>query len=122
MVILMSRDAKRNAGILGFILLISSGEDESFVIAGFTLAVAGIVGSMVFYTLLARSKVYPPRSVVYKQRKITLGVYDTISNRPLMMELELEDSQNLTTAYEWCRVLQQYAPQLSSETQPLLLK
>ena len=78
------------AGILGFIVLISSGEDESFVIAGFTLAVVGIVGSMVFYTLLARSKVYPPRSVVYKQRKITLGVYDTISNRPPMMELELE--------------------------------
>jgi hypothetical protein len=108
-------------GILGFVTLLASGEDDNLVILGFSLAVVGFVGSLVFYSMIARSKVYAPRTVVYKQRKISLGIYDTIPNRPLIIELELEDSQNLTMAYEWCRILQQHAPQLSSESQPLLL-
>jgi hypothetical protein len=109
------------AGILGFLSVIASEGDENLTLFGFILAVIGFTGSTICYSMLARSKVYAPRSVVYKQRKITLGIYDTISNRPLVIVLELEDSQNLTMAYDWCRILQQYAPQLSSETQPLLL-
>jgi len=108
-------------GILGFGVILVSDGDDNMVITGLILAILGFVGSMVFYSLLARSKVYAPRTVVYKERKISIGIYDTISNRPLMLELELEDSQNLTTAYDWCRILQQYAPQLSSEREPLVL-
>jgi hypothetical protein len=108
-------------GILGFVTLLVSGEDDNLVIGGFILTVVGFVGSMMFYSLFAHSKIYAPRTVIYKQRKISLGIYDTITNRPLVLNLELEDSQNLTTAYDWCRILQQYAPQLSSEMEPLLL-
>ncbi len=108
-------------GVLGFGTILVSNDDENLVITGFILAVLGFLGSMVFYSFLARSKVYAPRSIVYKERKISLGIYDTISNRPLILELELEDSQNLSTAYDWCRILQQYTPQLSSEKEPLLL-
>ena len=108
-------------GLLGFVTVLVSEGDENMTILGSSLAVLGCVGSIVVYSMLARAKIYAPRTVVYKQRKISLGIYDTISNRPLLIELELQDSQNLTMAYDWCRILQQYAPQLSSETQPLLL-
>lgn len=108
-------------GLLGFVTVLVSEGDENMTILGSSLAVLGCVGSVVVYSMLARAKIYAPRTVVYKQRKISLGIYDTISNRPLLIELELQDSQNLTMAYDWCRILQQYAPQLSSETQPLLL-
>ena len=108
-------------GLLGFFTILASEDDENLVIGGFVLAIIGFVGAMVFYSMLARAKVYSPRTVVYKRRVISLGIYDTISNRPIKIELELEDSQNLTMAYDWCRILQQHAPQLSSEQKPLLL-
>ena len=51
-----------------------------------------------------------------------MGYYDPVFNIPLVMKLELEDSQSLRLAYEWSKTLQQVAPQLGESNSPLILK
>ena len=104
------------AGALLLFLSITSG--PLMIILG----LISIVSSLIVFSTIARPKTSRTRSEVYKERTVSIGFYDTVYNRPLILEIELEDTQNLSLAYEWCRVLQQYAPNLSSDSPPIILR
>jgi hypothetical protein len=105
---------------VGLVLLLVGTIDTRTISWSFSIGIFAIIVSIIAYSQVAISKAYKPKSVVYKERKISIGYFDTVANRPLILELELEDGQNLSIAYEWCRVLQQYSPQLSSSATPLV--
>ena len=105
---------------VGLLMFLLGAIDTGTISWSISIGILAIVVSIIAYSQVAISKTYKPKSVVYKERKISIGYFDTVANRPLILELELEDGQNLSIAYEWCRVLQQYSPQLSSSATPLI--
>ena len=108
--------------IVGFFCLLLAGIQVDFAYVWAVVAMLVFLSCILVYSNIARPKSFKTTSMVYKERKISIGYYDTVANRPLILELELEDNQNLSLAYEWCRVLQQHSPQLSSDANPLILK
>ena len=80
-----------------------------------------IVSSVLSYLFFAIPKAERATANTWKRREIQLGYYDTLLNVPVVMSLELEDSQNLSQAYQWCRCLQNHSPRLSGEKDPLIL-
>ena len=99
-------------------LLFGFGTGEGFWVGLFIFF--GIICALC-YKFLAVAKSGFASSYTTKSRTISIGYYDSLLNIPVVMTLELEDSQNLSQAYQWCRCLQDSSPRLSDTKDPLIL-
>jgi hypothetical protein len=103
------------------ILFLLEGEPTLSILL-FVSFTASFLLSVWAYVMVAYSVKTKPFGITNKSRTIEMGYYDPVFNIPLVMKLELEDSQSLTLAYEWSKTLQQAAPQLGESSSPLILK
>lgn len=100
-----------------------SNSEDMFVeiFAIFMFGIVFLSASGFLYNKIARVKMYNSINTVTKSRKILIGAYDNIRNCPVMIRIETEDNQSLTSIFNWCKELQENCPRLSSDSEPLIL-